>query len=154
MKKEETYEEILKKLNGFGIIKDPINLIDAILFIMYNNEGLFDLVGWQKLITWEHMDFDKLRAILEKLHKDGYAIKPSENLYQISFEGKLFYEEGGYNQLDIDKKINRESIRLKNEKERINQILLVRGAIGAAIGAIGLVIWEMIKYIFLETHTK
>ena len=97
-------------------------------------------------------DSNEVRAVLEKLKSDGFALDTDGDRisYQISIDGRLFKEYGGYRQRKEDDDLKREEIRLKNRQDRLNQKLLVIGAFGAAIGALGLVIWEIWKYFHLK----
>jgi|SRR5579872_226527 len=111
-------------------------------------------------------EVSELEMILKKLMKDGYVdrmetlareiVPKGQELlhyhYYKTFEGHLFTESGGYRQQELDRKANALRIRLENSQNQLNQRLLVIGAIGAAVGAIALVGWEMYKYFCLEHH--
>jgi hypothetical protein len=99
--------------------------------------------------------------VMQKLLKDG-RIGCEQDVSELftsqwrnlhfykTFEGSLFIESGGYHQQELDRKANTLRIQLENSRNRLNQILLVIGAIGAAVGAVALVAWEIYKYFCLE----
>jgi hypothetical protein len=78
--------------------------------------------------------------ILQKLLKDGYigCEQSAAELYTANwrdvhfyktFEGSLFREFGGYHQLELDRKANALRMKLENSQNRLNQTLLVIGAV-------------------------
>jgi DNA-binding Lrp family transcriptional regulator len=101
--------------------------------------------------TEVHRRLDKLidEKRIKRYGREG-AVAPFK--YGITFDGKLFIEQGGYHQQELDRKANALGLELENSQNQLNQILLVIGAMGAALGAIALVIWEIYKYFHLEHH--
>jgi hypothetical protein len=61
----------------------------------------------------------------------------------ITFDGRLFYESGGYTQEEIN------VVKIENRKDR-RENLLVWGTWAVAVGAIALVVWEMYKTFCLD----
>ena len=107
------------------------------------------------------LDKEDLELILDKLRKDGHivyseygspsALHQMETRYVITFEGKMFHEQGAYRQQIINR--NAESIRV--EKLEISQQTLM-GKLNVvtawiAGGTIALVLVELWK-IALEHH--
>jgi hypothetical protein len=91
-------------------------------------------------IRWE-----EIMRILNKLVKEEYLEKESNNqggmLYRITFDGMLFYSQGGYRQKIEDEILER--TRLKNQN-RIGKW----SSIGVAVGTIGLLLWEITKVLW------
>jgi hypothetical protein len=143
----------------------PTDKLDEVLRCLAQDRGnasLLDIVGLVKRITSQEYAADKMLQIIRKLVRDGYvdfekvSIVPpffSEQRYAISFDGEFFIlEEGGYRQQQKNEIEDRRKIELENSKNQLNQTLLVIGAIGAAVGTVALVIWEIYKYFCLERH--
>jgi hypothetical protein len=96
------------------------------------------------------LDYER---ILNKLLKDGYLLfedkYAADNLpgfpelhdiqYSISFEGKLFYEQGGY-----ETESNRKTI--SSRLQSIQTWAIALGGILGALGTIGLLLFEYLKY--------
>ncbi len=86
--------------------------------------------------------------ILEKLERDKYIFKMENNTYHITSEGKIFWLKGGYlNSYQQDKFLferqeNDRMMGIRNEK------ILSMGSVGAMIGAIGVLIWEIGKTLY------
>jgi DNA-binding PadR family transcriptional regulator len=97
---------------------------------------------------------DELYRILQKLTNDGYVFteqreyKPSGlvNVYFVTFEGKLFLQSGGYD--GQREEVLRQKIIQNSENAiaRRNSNLAAYGAIGAAVGALGVLLFEVIKF--------
>lgn len=73
-----------------------------------------------------------------------------EYKYAISIKGRLFLENDGYKQENKDIILNREMQQADLKRRNQNDLLLVRGTIGATVVASFLLLLEVIK--FLETH--
>src|SRR5436190_24301735 len=68
--------------------------IDTVLKYYYDNPGEWEVPEMNKKIP--NMQRAEFVSIIDKLKKDGFLIFLSQGVFQISFEGKLFYESGGY----------------------------------------------------------
>jgi hypothetical protein len=112
----------------------------------------------------EGIDFEttskEMYLILNKLAYDRNAAqvdwpifentKTTEVRSHITLEGRIFNEGGGY----VKEKANKDTL-IKDTKDRNgrmerNEVRLVRWTRILAFGAIGLVVWEMIKTLYLE----
>ena len=76
--------------------------------------------------------------LLNKLEEDGFIETKTFGNYVITVNGLLFINKKGYIQELSDLNIERKRIKR-------NDCLLTAGSIGAAFGAIGLLIWEIYK---------
>lgn len=84
--------------------------IDEILKILYeNSNGIFeDDILNESIKRKSHDNKNAFDQMLKKLIKDGYLTdnpskdNPNKSFYFISFEGRLFFESGGYKQKIID----------------------------------------------------
>lgn len=146
--------------------------LDIVLKFLYNDRGHSDLISILERLEKEKnfllkIDGDDGVRILNKLIKDGYVEFQEVRLsyenpmtnepiivrrYWISFEGKIFVETGGYKEA-----IRKEAAQIKaNETDVLvklrNDKRLVIGTWVVAIGAIALVLWEMIKTFLIECH--
>ena len=143
--------------SGMNESLTPIQKLDNILNLIVDSQ---DSLSGEKIMRLLNLEWNKqeLEEILEQIEEDGFiknTIKsPLFELsqYRSTFKGRLFRVSIGYPQQESDRKENDLRIRLENSRNRLNQILLVIGAIGAALGAIGLIAWEMYKYFCLEKH--
>ena len=98
-----------------------------------------------------------LSMILDKLLKDGYIrykyptqdgkllTESKDWLYKINYDGKQFIESGGY----VQQKINEEN---ENEKFLKMEVRSLRISFWVAFGAIGLLVWELIKFYLEHCH--
>ena len=112
-----------------------------------NSEYDFQNIIWSKLIkevagTNNHF----VLMLLNKLEKDGFIENQTFGNYSISVNGLLFIRNNGYTQKLIDLNLEREKIKREITSRRINDCLLIIGSITAGVGAIGLLVWEIIKY--------
>jgi len=144
----------------------PIQKLDDVLLTLVSSDILYVFHNSTQLhehLLKRHGDNIKkiteleLISILNKLEKDGYVetsiyINPvfpeaaKTILYKITFEGEYFtLYQNGYEGLDYQKNV--ENIRL--EKVEAFQSKL---ALFVAIGTVGLLIWEVIKYFVFEHH--
>lgn len=147
-----------------------IEQLDIVLKFLSDDRGYADLSYILNRLEKDKnflvkFDGDNTIRILDKLHKDGYVDREDiptsrDNIftnqpemlrrYWISFEGKVFVETGGYKEAIRKENIkmkaieNAELVRLRNDKR------LVYGTWAVAVGAIALVVWEMIKTFYLE----
>ncbi|MDP4285520.1 MAG: hypothetical protein Q8891_13930 [Bacteroidota bacterium] len=82
---------------------------------------------------------------------EGY-IKESDapNFYKLTKLGREIKSVGNISKYKRQKEILINQIELDNRQARLNQKLLVYGAIGAAVGAIGLVIWEVFLFFYCK----
>jgi hypothetical protein len=117
--------------------------------------SVFDEV--KKLIP--NAELSELVMILNKLIKDEYAEMMKETAfgtidekeyYSITFEGKLFLQQGGYQIKEIEDKNNRMRMDELEKRQNQNEQRLIKlnrwvaiGSVGAAVGSIGILIWEM-----------
>lgn len=135
---------------------NPLEKLDRVLDILLQFEGISFLFLMQEIRKRNlHIENQEAMLILKKITKDGYAElisekgeisgKPIIATCVISFEGKVFIEQGGYVKKEANDNLYSEQVRIENRRNQLNQKLLVCGAIGAALGAIGLVAWEMYK---------
>lgn len=109
----------------------------------------FELI-LEKLINEKYININ-VRKVIEVLAKgeNSYDV----TYYHISFEGRYFLEyPGGYvNQKefqDLQKQeiIDEKALRKKNDRR------LIVGTFLVAAGAIGLIIWEIVKTLCIEAH--
>ncbi|MGB3075023.1 MAG: hypothetical protein WBB36_06865 [Chitinophagales bacterium] len=134
-------------LQAFAEIKVPPSIanIDKVLFVLYDNskwslssEKIIKAVN-EKGLT----DNEAIIRYLARITADKYVYPHGGDSFHINHNGVLFWEiDGGYSgkytTQNLDKQIGR-----RNEN-------LLRGyTLALAIGAIGLVLWEMIAF-YLE----
>lgn len=139
--------------------------LDHVLKVLSADRGNSSLVDILKLVNKKSqtLEGDDLVRILNKLVKDGYiefedftqkyAYQEDmvERRFYISFEGKYFIDnQGGYKQKQADDDAMRRKIEIENKRNEFNQKLLVIGTFGTAIGAVGLIAWEIVKVFLLH----
>jgi len=143
-------------------LRDKLNRIDTVLtYLNHDKKPSETFVNVRDALGIKADDDSKyksLAAIIDKLIKDGYltlsyaeqggvqVIKPSYELYSISYDGMLFIEDGGYTQKFIDD-IN---TRIKTERyakvASRNDTILSVGTIALAIGTFFLAFIEILKW--------
>jgi hypothetical protein len=142
-----------------------IDDLDSLLNFLYNKK--YKYVLFEDVIK-EHFGGDRenndVEGLIVKLDKDGLLDTEwhkdpgrkfgltEQGAYKLSYDGILFKENGGYQAKDKRDKLEMENIRTDLRIRKRNDRLLMLGAIGAAIGALGLVGWEIFKYFCLEQH--
>ena len=143
---------------------DNYKKLDNVLKVLNGQIMLlsYDQIASKAKANLNLKDFTELRAILNKLIKDGYVEavlihhinintkeKISEDDYRITFEGKCFILEGGYE--GHFQRLASESIRLDilAESQRVsdgNMVFLTRViAVGTSIAAVYYLI-EIVKH--------
>jgi hypothetical protein len=156
----------------YNMVLSPMQRLDEVLKIMYppNNEvaktfnryqikdKLEESKGRLKITNEEVTAIsNQLSQIIDKLEDDGYiyydkdVFKKDVELrgddamknYMITFEGELFNLDGGY-------VTHAEKEKLRKRIQNLKDYLLIVGSCGAAIGTIGLLVWEIYKTFFLE----
>ncbi|MES2327972.1 MAG: hypothetical protein V4539_00125 [Bacteroidota bacterium] len=87
---------------------DYIDLLTKCLLIMHENgDKNIDTSTLRNKFGFSNND--EAIEVLEKFAKDGYVIKyGSSDRWQISIDGRLFVEYGGYRQHKADQDLNRE----------------------------------------------
>ena len=120
------------------------------------------LLGVFLLIRNINTDKSHCLAILNQLQEDGYLtnndqelikkkmepqkMENGETYFALTFKGKIFISQRGYSQREEDKA--QERVRLENAEKRLRKhdFWLRAGGIGAGIGAILILIWDVSKY--------
>ena len=99
------------------------------------------------------------RAVIAKLIKDGYVTEKiirrnAQDIthYVLTFEGMAFLQSGGYNIVLIMNEQQREAQATAARISSQREIALLYWTAAVAVGAIGLVVWEMIKTFWIERH--
>ena len=132
--------------------------LDAVLNILNhdNRPSLIHEDFMEKLKN--KISINELDLILEKLERDLFLIeKPTfydgnpkditpRKVYHITWEGRLFIENGGYVQKNINESISLEIQNNEIQRRIRNDRFLVRGTIWVAIGTIGLLIVEILNH--------
>ena len=128
---------------------DYIGILDDVLYALIlhseSEEGTLYIrrKGLIKIYGLEY-DHQLITSVLKKIEKDGYAwteglpdeiiINEKIRTYHISFEGNLFYENGGY-------AIAKERDTELHQKTRLhNRIVRVGAVAGAIVGAYYLIL--------------
>ncbi|OFX30870.1 MAG: hypothetical protein A2X08_13470 [Bacteroidetes bacterium GWA2_32_17] len=95
-----------------------------------------------KIFKDEYISYSELKKILKDDNNPSKIFNPyieTKSIY-LTFEGKLFLSNGGY--------VKERYRMLQSEKmNELNQKVLSYGSIGAAIGTIGLLLFEWLKYL-------
>lgn len=112
--------------------------------------------------NWD-IPLTEIKLILERLHKDGYLTFDSQfETGNITFDGKLFLQTGGYTakasrdeaaalSIDIE---NQRKLALDNNLEA-NSTRLNRLTLWLAVGTIALALIEIIKFfVWLSSSQK
>lgn len=98
----------------------------------------------RKKVPIQYSEFIK---ILNRLSKDGYLEKSigsnGANEYELTFDGQVFQQEGGYTKFFNDAKS-------ENRIKKMKDWLLILGTWLTGIGALALVAWEIIKTFCLK----
>lgn len=137
-----------KTLSHFSAIE----ILDIFLKILNTSDELMIGISLQDIRS-NLSDKEKLTLanneallILERLIDDKYAIKvfrDNEDAYRLTFNGRFFHQNGGYNQKDISDKLNE---KYKMEMERWmgrSSSIAAWGAVIAAIAGILLLLHPM-----------
>ena len=145
----------------------PIQKIDKVL-IFFATHKMADLYMPYEVIITNCLNEDgrkfnnnELVMILNKLQKDGYILHDNGThpytqketpLYFITFEGKIFYQQGGYGQQIIRQ--NDENVRVLNLEISHETLMRKLNALTfwIATGTVGLVLIEAIKLLNEHFH--
>ena len=105
------------------------------------------------------------KILIRKLQKDGYVdvirekhvvkdnVYNDSDLLQRNYEGDLFIEQvGGYIKQKESNDIKQQEIIADLALRKKNDRRLILGTYLVAVGAIGLIFWEMIKTFCIEHH--
>jgi hypothetical protein len=118
-------------------------------------------------IVSEHYKNDEtnydIEGMLIKLDKDGHLDTgqhhssqkfgwTDQTTYKLSFEGRFFYEAGGYKTKRQNDSLQIEAIKSDLKARNRNEHRLVNGTWFVGFGAVLLVLWEVVKYFCLERH--
>jgi hypothetical protein len=145
--------------------------IDHVFEWLYLNSGTNpNLHDIKTGLANKDIDIGEIRDILLKLKNDNFIYcEFSGNLnhsyhdnahFLINFEGKYFYETVG----SFSEKIRLERVKLyaidaQNRRMERNEERLIQwtkylfyGTVAVAVGAVGLVIWEILKTIYEHCH--
>jgi hypothetical protein len=148
---------------------NPAEQLDAVLNFLFEKNDNIRLSQIQAAFnegSGKYIHIEDLKRIVNKLVKDGFcdfhemlSEQPydklnliRDRLYYISFEGKLLRNSGGYVQKERNVKLQSEAAKVDLEIRKRNERRLVVGTYLVAIGAIALVIWEVIKTFLIEHH--
>lgn len=150
-----------------------LDLVLKHLVTISNQDGATrDKDGFDKIAQAlsRYIDRRELNEILAKLKKDGYIewkiegtdvnTHEKDTRYIVTFEGQMLNELGGYSQKEIDKEQERNFIKTAEKLRSDREGLLVSWTESLAnrtrdltnwtkvvgIGAVGLVVWEIIVY--------
>lgn len=158
---------------------DLLSKIDLVLEWLYLHSGenpTFNAIN--KGITNYAIEEGEVDDCLKKLHKDGFLYFMAQNglvvdyyhrahNFLISFDGKYFWETTkGYRENTIRLNANVEAMDALRERTERNEGLIVSWTRNlaertadltfwtrlVAIGAIGLVVWEVIAFFLKPTH--
>ena len=140
--------------------------LDVVLKYLYDKRNEMRAVDIEVIKTDQHLlksadTVSELERMILKLREDKFLqmypdyphfadgkqdmSKGLLNYCSITFDGRLFWENGGYAK---EAELIATSEKIKNNRE----IYLLYGTWGVAIGAIALVAWEIIKTFFIENH--
>jgi hypothetical protein len=103
---------------------------------------------FSELKTLEFALYENL--IFDKLVRDTYLKEIGDRHYSITFEGKLFNEQGGYGQRIKTDTLNAKNLEIDVATRKRNEKLIVVGTWAVAFGAVALVIWEIYKHYCLH----
>jgi len=144
----------------------PEEQLDSILTYLDNIDNRLIYVSIDHIYkdSKTTLDFKTVDMIVEKLRNDRYVsektesalgIEPAYQVYRITFHGKLFLSRGGYKQQIIDEREAADSLAAQNRRTERNEERLVLwtrnlfwGTVAVAIGAIGLIVWEIWQYFY------
>lgn len=128
------------------------------------NSSLSDIYRRLKIKNDNNIEGDELLRILNHLIQDSFATYEDYELdvskyglnrcsdkmrrYSITFDGTLFFQQGGYYEKGRNEKMKNEILGIELRTKKRNEKLVVRGTLLAAIGTCGLLLWEIAKVIY------
>lgn len=153
----------------------PIDKLDAVLVYLANtnppyktlgDEVIFsDLIHNNPQLKDQNYFRNELKSILQKLNRDGYVDIDSVNVgrqgmlgqpgyayfYSITFDG-LYFITGMDGYLGQHRRMIAESTREEKLEtfHKKQAVFLSRGTWGIAIGALTLVLWDILKTFWIE----
>lgn len=140
----------------------PEEKLNMVLLIFVNTPGRLrthqSLYGlFKKGIS----DDAELVQIIKKLQKDELISYGGEfpiddvqtsDCYVLTYDGELFISNGGYVYQSALERQKQDSTKRLERAARNNTLALSLGTGAIALGTIGLLIWEMVKFLCLEKH--
>lgn len=104
--------------------ENPIAEIDAVLEVFcdswsYGEDSIY------KTLKTNNKDFDfrKMRQIFVKLESDGFIMIDTANTvvaYEVTFEGRLFWQQGGYKgQLNRERRLETQNRRMAKYQKQL-----------------------------------
>ncbi len=141
----------------------PVQQLDRVLYILTLSPRKNHLGIQSYLLNFYHAEWslDDILMICRKLKKDGYVDAPTTDTFEITFDGKVFHQLGGYNskiladqaiQNDIVARQSRltfvEDQTIENGRS-LNTLTdrLVSATRFAAWAAIALFVWDVLKFL-------
>lgn len=103
------------------------------------------------------MELKDLRLALNKIFEDDNSYRnilngpPLKHCYKIRFEGNVLHEQGGYTKRQESIKQNEARIREITSRQLEQGAALVRLNRWVAIGAIAVVVWQIIQF-YIENY--
>ncbi len=141
-----------------------VELLDTFLNYFVNADEQYILLG--KVANHFRLSMTPVSEIVDRLVLDG-NLKAVENTmlipgtdskvgsdfkYSITFDGRLFYEGGGYKEQKRLAALKNAEIETKNKIAARNDKRLVWGTWAAAIAAFLVIAWQVFTY-FYPSHT-
>ena len=129
----------------------PIKKIDTVLAFFATNKVAELYMPYEVIITYclnedgSKFENNELVMILNKLQKDGYILhdkgthpstQKDRHLYYITFEGKVFYQQGGYGQQLINSASESIRAEIAEKTQKGNQLVLIWLTVILAVGAL------------------
>lgn len=121
--------------------------------------------------TWKHfrdamdqLNLEGRKIIIRKLQRDGYIdvvrekkvvadnVYNDTDLLQRNFDGDLFILQGGYVQQRKDVESEKTKLADLEQRQFEQETRMVTLTRWVAIGAVGLVAWEIFKFFVFENH--
>jgi len=116
--------------------------LDSLTNVLFDVDAILDSMNFEPTVYnngFPELDTSiVLSEVIKKLAKDGYLDNRGGNHYSTNIEGRYFISNGGYVQKTIDDNVERRN-QIRNNN------LLIIGSWMAGIGALALVLIEIVK---------
>jgi len=149
----------------------PTEKLDAVLTWLFDNKDELDcFYGYGLTRTYSKpkqmtLTRREVSNILKKLHADGYLnlkMQGTESVlanvdvehYSINFNGEVLLQDGGYTQKLIDERTEKEKVKQDLKTAQRNERIVKGASVFAAIGAIGILLFEILKFLLATCHAS
>lgn len=143
--------------------------LDAVLNYLNDNRELAYHYGYGLPRNYNkpkntYLSSQDVLNVLDKLERDkmvrmeimgiGNGNSNSAEHYCISLDGEVLLQDGGYTQKLIDKRTEKEKVKQDLKTAQRNEKIVKVASVFAAIGAIGILLFEILKFLLATCHAS